>query len=530
MNLVALVLTWILIVAIVAALIYVFRPSSAIYQVKFSLAQRVQRAIIAGVLVFQCASIVVVGSLNDQQRLVDQGTFWDPTLVHVKDENQYNHLADALLQGHAYLDLPVSDILLTLDNPYDTAARMQANEGAEDPIYWDYAYYDGHYYSYFGIVPVLLTYLPFKAITGLDLSTVVATMLFCMALCCATCFVLKKLADCYFPNLNLGAFILAMLACFAGFGVFEQIYLPRIYSVAMVSALLFVVLGLGFWLSFKNGGKKRYLWLGGFSLALTLGCRPIFVLSALLAFPLFWREITREREFFSRKGLHNTLAVILPFILIALPLMYYNDIRFDSPFDFGATYNLTGSDMNARDLTKRQFLFGILEYLFSPLVIGGEFPSISTLNSALVPQGMYDYLTNEPFYGGYFVFFPVSFCGFYALFSRKMREAYHLQAFSWVCAFVALAIVIVDMRVSGVTMRYFSDFGWLITLPTVFALWHILASDRVRRHAFVAGLFVALIFLSYALYGWSYLGVERFDAITYTNPALFDFARHLLLQ
>ena len=66
------------------------------------------------------------------------------------DFNQYNHLADAFLSGKVSLDLPVSAALSDMENPYDTSARAQELSQAGEYYYLDYAFYNGHYYSYFG--------------------------------------------------------------------------------------------------------------------------------------------------------------------------------------------------------------------------------------------------------------------------------------------------------------------------------------------------------------------------------------------
>ena len=58
-------------------------------------------------------------------------------------------LAQALLQGHFYLDDVPSAALQAMDNPYDTAAR----DSAGVPYLWDHAYYQGKYYVYFGVLP-----------------------------------------------------------------------------------------------------------------------------------------------------------------------------------------------------------------------------------------------------------------------------------------------------------------------------------------------------------------------------------------
>lgn len=64
-----------------------------------------------------------------------------------------------------------------MDNPYDTKRRKNLKVPSE----WDTAYFEGKYYVYFGIAPVLFFYLPYYLITGQGFPTVAGTV-FCEAL------------------------------------------------------------------------------------------------------------------------------------------------------------------------------------------------------------------------------------------------------------------------------------------------------------------------------------------------------------
>lgn len=77
--------------------------------------------------------------------------------------NQYELMAQSVLDGNLYLEFDDIDPgLAELDNPYDPQIR----EDTGVSVHWDSAYYNGKYYMYFGIVPVLLVFAPYLAITG----------------------------------------------------------------------------------------------------------------------------------------------------------------------------------------------------------------------------------------------------------------------------------------------------------------------------------------------------------------------------
>ena len=87
---------------------------------------------------------------------------------------QYQELAEAMEKGHVFLEHEPSEGLLNAPNPYDTI-YLQAN-GIDYRA--DYAYYEGKYYVYFGVVPELLLYLPYYLLTGEHMFNYVAVFLF----------------------------------------------------------------------------------------------------------------------------------------------------------------------------------------------------------------------------------------------------------------------------------------------------------------------------------------------------------------
>ncbi|MBO5630283.1 MAG: hypothetical protein J5965_14545, partial [Aeriscardovia sp.] len=78
---------------------------------------------------------------------------------------QYGNLANSLLHGHTWLDLPVSKGLRALPNPYSWPARIHlVQEGQK--VFWDHAYYNGHYYCYFGVIPAIIFFMPYEILSG----------------------------------------------------------------------------------------------------------------------------------------------------------------------------------------------------------------------------------------------------------------------------------------------------------------------------------------------------------------------------
>lgn len=72
----------------------------------------------------------------------------------------------AISHGSFSLEELPSDKLLAMNNPYDAQARDNAKvyRGTDYP--WDTVLYNGKSYVYFGILPILILFLPFYLITG----------------------------------------------------------------------------------------------------------------------------------------------------------------------------------------------------------------------------------------------------------------------------------------------------------------------------------------------------------------------------
>lgn len=515
------------------ALYRIFRKDSRIWRVPLDLSSRPQRIAVCVLIALMCASLLGLSRISGQAEWLERGAVYEEGIQAVQDGNQYNYLANAFLEGGVELDLPQSDILLSMENPYDTHLRQQLNAEAHEPIYWDYAFYQGKYYCYFGALPCLLTFVPYKAITGCDLRTDWAVVIFACAMLIAGIAFLYQLARTYFKELSLGAFLVGVGILYCSSGVLEQVFLPRIYPIPILSALFFSFAGLAVLLRVKRQFlegvpvSKPSLAFGALLVACTLGCRPQYVLATVLIVAIFLPEI-RARCFYSRVGLGNTLAVIAPFLVVAVPVCLYNQARFGSPFDFGASYNLTGADMTAYAFDPIVIAARSLEYLFLPPVMQGSYPFLHAIDDvAGLPTVMW---TNEPVFGGFFAFAPAALVVF-ALFGVRMRRALKARGVLGVCAtsvILAVATLVIVSYVSGVTMRYFADFAWLIVVPATMVIWSVMVGERTQGNVRVSGWLAALVLLGFPLYCWTFLATSRFGAIVDASPSLYYGAEALL--
>ena len=63
-----------------------------------------------------------------------------------------------MADGQLYLEVEPPQWLVDMDNPYDKGARDELQKQTGESYLFDVAYYEGHYYVYFGVLPVLLRF------------------------------------------------------------------------------------------------------------------------------------------------------------------------------------------------------------------------------------------------------------------------------------------------------------------------------------------------------------------------------------
>lgn len=506
--------------AVVLLLIYLFRPGSRLYRMGIDLHDRRQKVLLAGTVALNLLMVVgiwaVFYDVNWQQ------TEWTANL-------QYDFLARSLSEGHTWLDFDPAPALGTMSNPYDPTLRAHTLQAAGQSNFADFAYYQGRYYSYFGIVPVLMAYLPYYLVTGRDLSTGKLICVFAVLFVLVAFFFLYALVRRHFRKTSLGLYLLLSSTFVVASGLFYCIQFATLYALPILMGITFDLAGIGCWLMASNGtGKisKAWLTLGGACMALVIGCRPQLVLAVLFAFPIFWQDI-RERRFFSRRGLVNTLCVMAPFLVVGAGVMYYNHIRFGSPFDFGATYNLTSVDMTHRGFIFDRFWLGLWEYFFQPFNVSARFPYLSILaGTGELASDFQGQTINEPLLGGYFAFNVVGLYGLLVPHDRKHLRRQGALGIAACSLLVCLVIVALDIQMVGMTLRYLTDFSIFFNLAAVCVILARYGSDQGPVP--VSGLVVALCCCTVLVNLLALLADGRYNMARNANPYVFYYVKYAL--
>ena len=391
----------------------------------------------------------------------------------VNQHFQYQILARSLAKGRVTIDLEVSNKLLALKNPYDISVR-DGLLSTNDDYYLDYAYYKGKYYSYFGIVPCLFMHLPFYLITHHDLNNVLAISLSCILYVISGFFLTYQLFNRYYPKAKFKQFLVFALSISVLSGISMIIRKGYFYGIPIAFGASLAMLGLGFWLKCLSDDKRintKYLAIGSILLALVAGCRPQIFLAAFLGIPLFWKYF-KNKEIFKVK---NILAVVLPMIIIASLLMYYNYIRFDSIFDFGANYNLTSNDMTKRGFYFDRIITGLFAFLFEAPRINLVFPYIHpyTITSNYIGITIY-----EEMVGGALLLNLLTIINLFVFKIKKIIKQKELFYICLLSIIISIVIIIVDVQIAGILPRYICDFGFLLSFSSIILWMSILNSCK----------------------------------------------------
>lgn len=441
---------------------------------------------------------------------------------------QYQELAEAMAEGHVALGFEPSEGLLNAPNPYDTI-YLQAN-GIDYRA--DYAYYEGKYYVYFGVVPELLLYLPCYLLTGHHIPNYMAVFLFYSGFILAVFALYWEIVKRWFTKVPFFAYLAVGALTVCGGNYLFIIARPDLYDTPIMAANMFTVAGLWLWIRGKYAlsakGRRAWYFLGSLCMALVAGCRPQMLLFSFLAIPLFWKEVMETRELFGKKNLGDTLCICLPYVLTAAGVMLYNGARFSSPFDFGATYSLTSNDMTKRGFNLHQAMLGLWHYFLRPLVVESGFPY---LQGVQIESGAYmGKLNAEYTYGGLLAgnaFLWILLC------MGKVKDQLKgkgLYALALVSAAVSVVLGLVDVTGAGILQRYMVDMIWGIWFGAVlvwFAMMEKASSKGWLRPLMIC---LAAVCLLQAVYGFGIIfgNGDLSVNVRGSNPELYYYLEGLL--
>ncbi len=415
--------------------------------------------------------------------------------------NPYQELAWALDAGQVSLLEKPPQELVSMDNPYDYYAR----DAAGFEYKFDYAYYDGAYYVYHGILPCLLFYLPIYHLTGLNMPNSIPVFFCCLLFGIGFVCLMRQVIIRYFPKTPFAILVLITLTGLFGCQLPFFITQPISYVLTIICAVMLVVWGLYFWLSsIRAEGQPASpcrLAIGSLCMALVAASRPTLLIYSVLAAPLFGKAWFTGQEGYGKKDKVRTMiSFAVPYVIVAVPVMYYNYIRFGGVFDFGVNYNLTNMDVGSIPFSLDKIAAAVYGYFIKLPELCYDFPYL------LQPRLWQENNRHAVFSGdtlfGSLIFFNSFLLAAAVVFARRKDfSKKRLFVFSMLLFWLGIFLMILDVEMTGcVIYRYQADFTFaLFMVAWMGILWLQEVYAGKESHDTFRRILVTSVFLSVIL-------------------------------
>lgn len=266
----------------------------------------------------------------------------------------YGLQTEAWHRGQLHFALEPDPRLADLANPY---AGYQGI-----PRLHDASYLHGKYYMYFGATPVAILQLPWRGFTGRYLADALTTALFSFFGVALAAEWLSAMRRRHFPGVSFAWVLAFVFALALGSPLFAITSSPTFYTVPISAAFFcgMLMLNLASQAMWAADWRRGRWYLAGASLmaGLAVGARPVYVLAGgalLFAFGQMVLAVPAHERRARARAL--AVALVAPIGGVGALLALHNYLRFDSPFEFGMRYALTGADITAVAIMGAKYFF-----------------------------------------------------------------------------------------------------------------------------------------------------------------------------
>lgn len=394
-----------------------------------------------------------------------------PIEGYLENQSPYVQQFDAFIKGQLHFDIKPTEELLALENPYSPDMR----EGVY--YLYDRAFFDGKYYSYFGIAPIILIYFPFYLLTGVlptdSTVTGIFSLITAVFLPSAVIEWAKLRKSGIRPWLSavcaVGAFFASSVLIIQR-GNTPFYYIASIAGTALVSAFAYRMLrAIG---SDKRTRKLISFFLAGASFAFAFLSRlnSVIVPAAAVAVFVIIYSLKRIKEKKVKHLLTEMSVLALPVAAALGFSMWYNNARFGSPLQFGAAYQLTIADASLYKLGIDGLIPSIVHYFLQPFGFTSEFPFIGFDYFTLSDYGRFVYVDMN--YGIFALPFTLSvLLSVFVFKSKNASKEGKLLLASVIAAMVVTAFA--NFCLGGVIFRYTADISLAAALVSAVVLLEI---------------------------------------------------------
>ena len=409
--------------------------------------------------------------------------FEEPALNQINQE-----VVDAFEKGKVELDAQATEGFKNLKNPYDWSLRLSTGEQGE----WDHVYYEGKYYSYYGVAPVLVLFLPYHMIFGNYFPTDIAIFLFSAIGLAFLCWLYFEFISRFFKKLPLKVALSGFVVMISSCGVFYLTGRTLFYEISISAGFMFTTLGAFLLLTSNIFEDKKVNFIKIFFSSLCFGmavlARPtLAVYAACVALFFIWR-IVKEFKAKSKSRIPLTITAAVPLLACAMFQMWYNAARFGSILDFGIEYSVTINDFTRNSFYLIFVLISLYGYLFATPTLSPTYPYVSNDFNRLGCNGYY-FQDVGSLPGIIFLAFPVLgylFSGkALKLIPDKKQRLKYLWMIGLPCLIMPI-IIIASVWESGYAVRYVADFTWEMLIGALVILYflYLKSENETRKKLF----------------------------------------------
>ena len=390
------------------------------------------------------------------------------------DLDYYKLLVRGWRKGQLNIDKDPSPELLALKDPYDPEQNGPYKLG-------DISLYQGKYYTYFGAAPALTLMWPYAALTGRELVTGQATLVFCLVALLAASWLWLAVRWRYFPDSHPLVAPAGILCLAFGTHLLALAQRPMMWELPISAGIAFTLLAAAACFRALHGVRPVLaMAAAGLCLGLAVGSRPTCLLAGGMLLVPVWRGSREARP--GREWWRLALAAGVPLALCGLAIMAHNYARFDSPFEWGQNYQLSGAyESKLVHFAARFFPHNLSVYFFQPLLWSTEFPF--AFAQAIEISHIADYFGTEEVCGIAVTFPYVWFLLALPLawWRRDGMDSRGLGA-------AVLGLILYVVPVGGLILSYFSTtMRYQTDYAVAFAVLALLGLLALERRAQAAG-------------------------------------------
>ena len=453
----------------------------------------------------------------------------------------YNSQAEGFRAGHLYLPEPAPPELKALADPLDRANMKYWR--------WDYSYFEGRLYIYWGLVPAALLAAT-KALFRIKgtVGDEVLVVAFLMGRALAGILLIRELASRRDTPPPAWAIWVAMAVFVTANPTPFLLTRAAVYEASIAAGGCFMV--LGFYLALRAVYAERetaaagWMVAASFGFGLAAGARLSLQPSVMLLLAFTALTVWRARGGGVRRLIHIAGCGATPAMLILATHFLLNHLRYGQWSEFGLKYQMTGVPFH---LGARFVIPNLYHYLLEPVTRSCAFPFLTTewiYAKGVVPHWLPfpdDYTWEEP-NAGFLILVPFTWFTLGAVgllvrdsWRRSDTRAPTARAQLWRRRWVGGALGIWVVSASApllllfiFSMRYQADFMPAVLLMATLAGWRLLAAPACRTGRSV----VAMIYLALAaatVVQGILLGFDGYlHHFEYHNPALSSWLERVL--